>query len=170
MTTEPLLAALPDDARLWIHTADRLLTADEQRTLDRDMHAFFEGWTSHGRPVVGDHAVLDDRFVLVGALVPDGDVSGCGIDKLIRQLTARADAMGVDWLSPLRVLYRDAEGVPRDVSRSGFKQRVAEGRVTPATPVFDPSVTTVGALRDGAFEQPASASWHARAFPALQSA
>jgi len=30
--------------------------------------------------------------------------------------------------------------------------------------VFDLSITTLGALRDGDFEQPAGAAWHARVF------
>ena len=32
------------------------------------------------------------------------------------------------------------------------------------TPVFDLSLTTLGQVRDGGFEKPAGASWHARVF------
>jgi hypothetical protein len=36
--------------------------------------------------------------------------------------------------------------------------------VTPSTPVFDNTITTVGELREGAWERPAAESWHGRAF------
>jgi hypothetical protein len=39
-----------------------------------------------------------------------------------------------------------------------------QGDVTPRTVVFDNTVETVGALREGKWETPATNSWHGRAF------
>ncbi len=172
MSTTPSspLTALPAEARLWAHGASRPLTADEERELETCLRTFFSGWTSHGRAVQAAYELREDRFLLVGALVPQGEVSGCGIDKLMRRLTALAQEMGFAWLSPLHVFYRDAQGAPQHASRAAFRDLAAGGAVTPETPVFDLGLTHVQALRRGAFEQPAARTWHARAFPALQGA
>ncbi|ARA91709.1 MAG: hypothetical protein D6685_04065 [Bacteroidetes bacterium] len=163
--SSPLFSTLPDEARLWVYAADRPLTAAEQTTLTRRLMPFLASWTSHGRPVQGAMHLLHDRFLLVAAVLAGGaDISGCGIDASVHAVEEAAEAVGVRWLSPLEVLYRDDEGQIRHVPRSGFRQLVRAGTVTGATPVFDLSLTTVGALRAQGLERPASAGWHARVF------
>ncbi|HHP7239238.1 hypothetical protein [Longibacter sp.] len=155
---------LPDKARLWIYTAaDPLSEAEQSEVLDR-LEGFMDSWTSHNRPVQARAAIQDDRFVILAATVADGDVSGCGIDASVHAVDEVASDLGIAWASPLDVLYRDVEGLVHSVSRADFRQHVSDNRVDTSTPVFDPSITTLGALRDGEFEQPAGAAWHARVF------
>ena len=158
------LSNLPDQARLWIYAADHALTGEERSALDDALTTFFASWKSHGRPVQGAYDIVAGRFLLVGAIVEDADISGCGIDASVNVIEQAARDLDVEWLSPLYVFYRTPEGSVRAVSRSGFRQLVERGEITTQTPVFDVSVDTVGALRDGAFEKPASTSWHAQAF------
>ena len=163
MADLPAFSALPDDARLWIHaTATPLDDATQSALLDR-LSAFMDGWTSHQRPVEGAATVLDDRFLIVAAApVGGGDISGCGIDDLAHALDDAASALDVDWVPSLHVLYRTADGAVAAVSRRTFQQHADDGAVTADTPVFDPGLTTLGALRNGAFETPARESWHAQ--------
>ncbi len=156
---------LPDDAHLWVHVADRPLGPDEQERLDGVLNGFMAEWTSHGRRVRGAFRFVGRRILLVGADLPGGAVSGCGIDKLVRRLEESAGAMGFAWASPLSVFYRDAEGAVQHAARPAFRALANSGAVTTETPVFDPGITTVGALRAGDFEKPAGGAWHARAFP-----
>jgi len=44
------------------------------------------------------------------------------------------------------------------------EELVASGTVSQETVVFDNTLTTVGAVRDGRWELPAADSWHGRAF------
>ncbi len=162
-----MLDALPDDARLWVFAAARPLTPDAEARLLDAVRAFIGGWASHGRPVPGAAEVRDGRFLLVGAHLGEGanaGVSGCGIDSMTRAVEAAGEAVGVDWLGGLHVTYRDADGTVRAVSRPEFRAAVREGAVTDDTPVFDPTLATVGALREQGLERPAGESWHARAF------
>lgn len=160
-----LLPDLPDAARVWIHPAATPLSEETQTTLLDRLGAFVDTWSSHQQDVRGDVAVLYDRFVvLAGARVDGEDPSGCAIDDATHAVTAAADALGIEWVPSLHVLYRTSDGRIAAVSRGTFQDRVENGAVTTATTVFDPSVTTLGAVRHGAFEQPAGQSWHANAF------
>lgn len=155
---------LPDIARLWIYTAADPLSEAEQSEVLKRLDGFMDGWTSHTRPVRAQATIRDDRFVILAAAVDDGDVSGCGIDASVNAVDEVASDLGIGWTSPLDVLYRAADGNVRSVSRADFRRLVSEDRVDASTQVFDPSITTLGALRDGDFEQPAGAAWHARVF------
>ena len=154
---------LPDDARLWIHAAAAPLDDDRQAALLDRLSAFFEDWTSHQRAVDGAATILHDRFLAIAATpAGGGGLSGCGIDDLAHAIDDAASTLEVDWVPSLHVLYRDGDGRVVATSRRAFQKRATDGIVTADTSVFDPSLTTLGALRDGAFERPARESWHAQ--------
>ncbi len=154
---------MPDDARLWIYPADRPLSRDDEAALQGALGDFFEDWASHGRRVRGVAHIVEGRFLLVAATL-DGDISGCGIDASVHAVEAAGQAAGVGWLSPLTVFFRDGEGNVAVAPRPVFRKRVRGGEVTAETMVYDPSITTVGELRAGAFVKTAGASWHGRVF------
>jgi hypothetical protein len=161
----PLLPDLPDAARVWIHPSATVLPDDTQAALLDRLGAFVDEWRSHQQNVDGGVAVLYDRFVVVAGARTDGaDPSGCAIDDATHAVDAAAEAQGVEWVPALHVLYRAADGRIAAVPRPTFQERAEAGAVTTETPVFDPSVTTLGAVRRGGFEQPAGQSWHADAF------
>lgn len=163
MADASAFSALPDDARLWIHAAAAPLDDATQSALLDRLSAFMDEWTSHQRPVEGTATILDDRFLVVAAApVGGGDISGCGIDDLVHAIDDTASALSIDWVPSLDVLYRTADGEVAAVSRRTFQQRADDGAVTADTPVFDPSLTTLDALRNGEFETPARESWHAQ--------
>lgn len=154
-------SSFPDEARIWIHSADEPLSPDTQDALLNTLANFFERWTSHEHSVQGAATILDDRFLIVAAVRADGgDISGCGIDDLAHAIDDAASALDISWVPALHVLYRDEDGSVVDASRRTFQQRGKDGTVTPNTPVFDPSLTSLGALREGTFERRARDSWH----------
>jgi len=160
-----LLPDLPDAARVWIHPATEPLSEEVQTALLDRLNTFVDDWSSHQQAVRGGVAILHDRFViLAGARVDGKDPSGCAIDDATQAVTNAADALDIEWVPSLHVLYRTADGSIAAVSRSTFQDQVETGAVTTATSVFDPSVTTLQAIRHGDFEQPAGQSWHANAF------
>lgn len=154
---------LPDDARLWIHASETPLSNTKQTALLDHLSSFIDRWTSHQNQVQGAATLLHDRFLVVAATQIDGgDISGCGKDDLAHAIDDAASELGIEWVPSLHVLYRSQEGTVTSTSRPTFQTRAEEGLVTPETPVFDPSITTLGALRNGSFEQPARESWHAQ--------
>jgi len=161
---ENLFSNLPDHTRLWVYVAAEPLSDDVQNRLQQQLDAFLDGWTSHQRPVRGQATIQDDRIVMIAATVDGGNVSGCGIDASVNALEEAAGDLGISWASPLDIVYRDPTGRVCVTSRPAFRTLVSNGDVTGDTPVFDPSITRLEALRSGEFERPAADSWHNRIF------
>lgn len=154
--------ALPDTARLWVFTLSRALADAEETALVGAMQPFVEGWESHRRPVEAAFAVAEKHFVIVAAQIPGGDVSGCGIDALVRQLEATLARLGVPLAAGMDVALRGQDGRVQVVDRPTLKGGLREGSVGAETPVFDASITTLGAWRSGAFVKPLGQTWAAR--------
>ena len=162
--------SLPDDARLWIYAADRPLSETEQARLLEKLNAFLSRWASHGRPVEGTVTIQDDRFLLLSGLVRGGEISGCGVDASVHAVEETGAELGIAWLSPLNVFFRDADGAVQALPRAAFRKLVRAGTVTAETSVFDLSLTALADVRQGRFERPAGEMWHALVFKIPQPA
>ena len=57
---------LPDHARLWVHTADRDLTAGGQEAVLEALSGFLDGWAAHGAALTAAGCILYDRVLVVG--------------------------------------------------------------------------------------------------------
>lgn len=158
------LRSLPDHARVWIYVADRPLDDRQTERLLEHLDAFCTGWRSHGRPVSSAAAVIEGRFAVIAGEIPEGDISGCGIDASVHALDRAAEELGLRWLPALAVQFRAENGSIRSVSRPVFRKLVEAGQIDSSTPVFDLSIQLLGDLREGKLEQPAGSTWHERAF------
>jgi hypothetical protein len=156
-------ATLPDSARLWVFAAARPLATAEQDALLHAVDGFLDDWNAHRVPLDCARDLRHEQFLLIGADEEAAGVSGCSIDALVRTMKGLGQQLGVELLDYGSVFYRDGNGIRR-VSRDDFGAAVARGEVSPATTVFDNTVATVGAVRSGRWEAPASTTWHARAF------
>lgn len=158
-----VLSDLPDGARVWIYGSDRDLTEAEVVVVRDALSEFLREWSSHGRDVSGQADIIENRFLMVGAHIPSGDISGCGIDKSTRVVTELAEQLGIEWLSSLHVFYHDGDRV-RSVSRGEFKRLAYDGDVDADTFVYDLTISELSALRNGQFHLAAGDTWHGPAF------
>jgi len=155
---------LPDEADVWIYAAGSTPGPDAADALERSLDELMSTWSSHGRRVLGARTIVDDRVVVVGAWVPDGTISGCGIDKSLHALDRVAAEHAFEWADGLSVVYRRKDGALQTCSRSEFRKLAADGVVDARTPVIDLSVRTLGDLRSNGLERPAEACWHGAVF------
>lgn len=155
--------SLPDHGRAWVFPAARPLKPDEATRLLEEVDAFLDGWAAHGAPLRSGRKLLWDTFLVVGVDEDASRPSGCSIDALVNRLEALGDELGVTLAEHEPVRYRDGEAI-RSVARDEFRAMARNGAVDLSTPVFDTTLTRVGALRSGGLERPARAAWHARAF------
>lgn len=155
---------LPDEADVWIYAAGSPLDRDAAQGLERSLDELMAAWSYHGRRVLGARAVLDNRIVVVGAWVPDGTISGCGIDKSLHVLDNVAAEYDFEWVDGLSIVYRMRQNRIETCSRSDFRRLAAEGAVDTGTPVIDLSIRTLGKLRSNGLERPAGSSWHGQVF------
>ena len=117
---------LPDHARLWVHTADRDLTAGEQEAVLEALAGFLDGWAAHGAALTAAGAILYDRVLVVGLDEQRAGATGCSIDKLVGFVRTQGEALGVDWFDRHQVLWRQPgrqPGRPRAPQSSGLCAR-----------------------------------------------
>mgnify|MGYP003337144722 FL=1 len=128
--------------------------------LTEKLSSFLQRWESHGSPVQGGFAILENRFVVVAHRPLE--ISGCSRDDLLFFMRDIGQSIGVEWLGAVRVFYRDSDGKIQNVDRLKFKQLAKEGSITGDTLVFDTTIRETNAVLEGRFALPASQSWHAR--------
>ena len=162
-------STLPDSARVWVFAMEPA-PADPDALIGA-LRGFLAGWTSHGRAVKGDVAVMHRRFLVAAGNIADGSISGCGVDAMMRAVGQAAAGAHVRLQSSLMLHYRNEDGTVVSAARGRFRSLVRSGAIRDATHVFDLSITTLGALRAGKLEQPFKSAWHATMFrPAVPAA
>ena len=154
---------LPEDARVWIFSAERKLAEPERLRLLADVDAFIDQWGAHAVPLTAGRDLVYDQFLFVAVDQRAAGPSGCSIDALVRQMKGLQDEIGVELVNHAPVLFRQGEAIAR-VPREAFAELAEAGEVGPDTTVFNNTLTSLGDVRAGRWEVPASASWHARAF------
>lgn len=159
---------LPDDARLWIFSAERALKDAEQAQLLTVVDRFIDQWGAHGVPLTAARQLRYDRFLFVAVDQRTAGASGCSVDALFRQVRVLEREFGAELLNDAPVVFRQGGTIER-VPRDRFAELAAAGTVDRDTTVFDNTLTSVGDVRAGRWETRLGASWHARAFGCAQS-
>ena len=144
---------LSNTAHVWIFGVSPALDFDGEARLLRQVDAFLEQWASHGTPVRGARELREGSFLIIAA-DDKSERSGCSIDRMFGTLRQLERDLGVQILDANRIFLRD-EGRVRAVPRQEFRNAADESTV-----VFDVTAEELGAVRSGAWERPAAASWH----------
>ncbi|MDQ8158225.1 MAG: hypothetical protein P3B76_00480 [Gemmatimonadota bacterium] len=156
--------ALPDDARAWVFGAAAPVVGAAAQSLLSTVDAHLATWRAHGAPLVCARLWRDDRFVVIGVDEGATGATGCSIDGLFHVLRDIESLVGTTLVGGGTVYWRDAAGAVVSGARPVFREAAAAGTVVLETPVFDTTVTTVGAYRAG-FEKAAAESWHGKLLP-----
>ena len=153
--------SLPDDARVWVFASDRPLAGGGADRLLQAVDAYLARWKAHGAPLTVARTLTEQRFLTVAVDQRDAHASGCSVDGLFRTLREIERDVGASLVGAGRVHFRASDGTVQSVDRGDFADHAAAGRVAADTPVFDPTVTTLGEWRER-FETRVSESWHAQ--------
>lgn len=156
------LTELPGTARVWIYGTDRRLPEAEREAVLSDLRAFVDAWTAHGAALRAGADWIEGRFAVIAVDETSAPASGCSIDAMVRRLAAIETRYGCSLLDGTRVFYRDESGAIEGCDRAAFGARAAAGTIGADTPVFDPTIETLGQLRAGRLERPLARSWHRR--------
>ena len=154
---------LPEDARVWIFTAERPLTQAEQGQLTTEVDRFIDQWGAHDAPLTAGRELRYHRFLFVAVDQRQVGPSGCSIDALVRQMKGLEQRIGVELVNHAPVVFRHGDEIKR-VPRDEFAALASSGAVGPETTVFDNTLTKLGDVRAGRWETQAAQSWHAKAF------
>lgn len=151
---------LPNSARTFVFGADKTLDRGASDKMLTEVDRFLDQWKAHGSPLTVGRSWQYERFLTVAVDQSTEGASGCSIDGLFRTLKGLGSQIGASLVTSGLVFYRAEDGSIESVDREQFSSLAAEGRITPQTRVFDPTVTTLGEWR-ARFEMNAADSWHA---------
>lgn len=143
---------LGSDAYVWIFGISPSLNEEQQADVLRHVDGFLGNWAAHGTPIRGARDLREGSFLIIAA-DSRSERSGCSIDRMFGTLRELEQRHGVQILDSNRVFLRE-NGV-RAVPRHQFREVAGEETI-----VFDTTAETLGEIRSGAWEKPASRSWH----------
>lgn len=154
------LAALPDDARLWLLALTR---PTEPAVLAPELEALLGRWRHKGVQYQGVWTLLENRILAVAEPILATQPSGCAIDGMLRGVNQMVARLGLSLEDPQAVLVRLPDGI-RAFPRSDLEARLADGTLEGATPVLDLALLTLGDLRQGRLERSLAATWIGRKY------
>jgi hypothetical protein len=152
---------LPDDARVWVFSAERTLDDGQSRQMLDEVDRFLPNWNAHGSPLTVGRDWRYGRFLTIAVDQSTAGASGCSIDGLFRTLKSLEPKLGASMVTSGLVFFRDRAGAVQSADRERFSGLSGEGKVSSDMTAFDPTVTTLGEWR-ARFELPMRDSWHAR--------
>ena len=160
-----LFPALPDASRLWLRALAAPPAPAARALLREGLDGLMGQWRHKGVAYRGAWALLHDQIIAVAEPTLASAPSGCAIDGMLRKLERLADTLALPCLYPsVTVLARLPEGLTA-IAKADLAEALAQGRLTPATPILDLALYTLGDLRAGHLEVQLSATWIARKYP-----
>lgn len=105
-----LFEKFPENSRIWVYTADRFLTADEEAWLQRNLDDFVGQWAAHGTEMYAANTILDHVFVVLATDETKVPASGCSVDASVRFMKDLGKELNIDFLNRLSiVIEKDGE-------------------------------------------------------------
>ncbi len=136
---------LPDTARVWVYQADRSLTDGEVKTIREALQPALGQWAAHGQPLLASAQVVENRFVIVAVDEDYTLPSGCSIDSSVRTVQEIGRQVAIDFFDRSAAIQA-ADGSVQTFALPAIKSAVADGILTPETPVFNTLVKTKAEL------------------------
>ena len=158
---------LSDGARVWIHTASRVMTSEEGALIQNHLGAFTSTWAAHGKPLKAQAAILASQIVILALDESDQAATGCSIDDSVTALKGICDLaptlQDLDLFDRAQVLYAtDLEASEWHRAKlHAFWAMRKSGNLNDEVLIVDSTVATLGELRSS-FVKPLADSWHAR--------
>ncbi|CCG98237.1 hypothetical protein FAES_0223 [Fibrella aestuarina BUZ 2] len=154
-------------ARLWVYQASRALTTAEASAIETAIRPALESWAAHGHPLLASAQVVNNRFLLLAVDEGAGLPSGCSIDSSVHTVQAigqqlSRDGEPVDFMDR-SATYLAADGSVQALPLPAIKAAVADGTLTPDTPVFNTLIKTKADYLSQ-WQVPAQSTWLKRYF------
>jgi hypothetical protein len=151
---------LPNNSRVWVYQADRVITTQEVELISSKAVDFIEQWTRHGDNLKGSFTIKYNQFLVIAVDESFNDVSGCSIDASVRFVQQLENELEIDLMNKMNVSFKDGDNI-NIVKLSEFQQFAKAQKITKETIVFNNMVQTKEEV-ESKWEVPASLSWHNR--------
>ncbi|WKZ64013.1 MAG: hypothetical protein QY315_04285 [Saprospiraceae bacterium] len=145
------------DSKVWVFTANRVLSDTEITQINSRLEEFAQSWVSHGDPLSARAFVLHRYFVILAVDNKMYLASGCSIDTAMRFIQTLQIDFDVDLLDRQSFVYLK-DHKPVLIRRKDMKSAYQDGIILDDTLFFDPLVTSWQEMREG-FLKPMRDFW-----------
>ena len=152
---------LPSNSKIWIYTAKRDFTKEEEVLVTNLLSEFVTSWQSHGTPVVGAFEILKDRFIIIAA-DEQSSPSGCSIDSSVAAIRKVEAELNIGLLERGTLSYVKNEQI-ETIAFDAIKPAILSGEISPNTLIFNNNIDQLAQLQSQ-WQVPASDSWLNRMF------
>ena len=131
-----MLQGFSTHTRLWIYTAERFLTEQEQAVINTEGNTFVTSWASHGTPLKASVQVLNNAHIVIAVDEAQVGASGCSIDKSMSFIQGLEKKLNLVLTNRMVVVYEGKNGL--GIAKLSDLDRLAEqGVINTNTIVFD---------------------------------
>jgi len=156
------LKELPDNSKLWIFQADRIISESEKIKLELGLKDFCHNWTSHDKPLETSFAVMHNLFILLCANDAENPIGGCSIDTSVKAIKTLQSQNNLDFFR------RDLVAIIEDKQIGLYPTTEIKNRIMNET-ISDEALVFNNAIRhkddiDTNWIKPIKESWMAKYF------
>jgi len=156
---------MPSSARVWVYTANRILTSSESALVQERLTPFLTEWSSHGTPLKAACQVLDQSILVIAVENGFEAASGCSIDKSVRTLKELEQELKISLFDRLQILYKTAPASAVEVlPLAQFKNKLSAGEISAEGSIVNTQVASVGELKSELWKE-VKDSWLAKFLP-----
>ena len=150
------------NSRIWIYQADRQITEEEERQIERSAKEFLEGWAAHGNPLNSSFTVLHNKFLVISVDESYNMASGCSIDASVALVRRLEEQLNLNFFDRSKVAFL-LNGEIFESSMADLKELISEGKINSETITFNNLVANVNELNNQ-WKMPAGETWLKRYF------
>lgn len=151
---------LPSQSRIWVFQSNRMMSSDEQSSINDGVKHFVQKWSTHGVQVLASHVLFHNCFVVIAADEQIQAASGCSIDSLTALFKSFGMQYNMSFFDRFSIAYKMEDEVVIS-NLDDFKQLIDDGRIKPDTLVFNNLIERRQDLSTK-WELPLKESWQKR--------
>lgn len=105
-----LFDSFPEDSKVWVYSAERQLSEQEQGLIKPYLKEFIEQWATHGTELTADAGILINNFIVFIVDEKKVKASGCSVDSSVRFIKDLGKNLNIDFFNRLSLLIeKDGE-------------------------------------------------------------
>ncbi len=134
-----LFPELSASSKVWVYTADRILSDEEAALLQNEADAFVLNWAAHGTGLTARGKVIENRFLVLVADETQVNASGCSIDSSVKFVKSMGEKLSVDFFNRMQMVIQNDDQLKY--------VHVSELKNYADWDVYNPMITTLNELR-----------------------
>lgn len=148
---------LNDTSKAWVYTAVKPLSQEDVKQIQEIATVFLSQWESHGKKVVGNIQIIDNRFIAVFADPQDDTMCGRAQDASVRLIKELEEVLGNSLMDRMMVAYEANNGI-EVIHFNDLKDKIAKGEVSESQYFYNSLINSIREFKTN-WRRPINGSW-----------